>query len=187
MKQMMMVAGAALLMAGCSTSYHVERDTQLAPTMSDGSCNPYYIDYTIRSERVKGTGTSSCWFWIFASSDGRSAPVPSPDVNWGIHAAKASATYDALENAKADALMGTLYRYKVSDYFFYKEVECEATGFPANMKSVNMIQDKPVVLPKDVQVIRIKPWETLTSDKGKPVGISAKRRPWFRWLLPGLI
>lgn len=179
MKQMILAAGAALLMAGC-TSFHVERDTQLAPTMTDGSCNPYYIDYSIKNERVKGTGMASCWFWIFASSDGRFAPVPTFDASRSVHAAKASATYDALENAKADALMGTLYRYKVNDYFFYKEVECEATGFPANMKSVNMIQDKPVVLSKDSQVVRLKPWETLDGNgDAATVTPSAPRRSWF--------
>ncbi len=138
MKRVTMAAAAALLVAGC-TSFHVERDTQLAPTMSDYSSNPYYIDYSIGNDRAKGTGSASCWFWIFVSSDGKFAPVPSIDMSWAVRAAKASATYDALENGRADALMGALYRYKVRDYFVYQKVECEATGFPANMKSVNMI------------------------------------------------
>lgn len=185
MKQMLMAAAAALLMAGC-TSFHVERDTQLAPTMSDYSSNPYYIDYSIKNDRAKGTGTASCWFWWFVSSDGKFAPVPSMDLSRAVRAAKASATYDALENGNADALMGALYRYKVKDYFVYQKIECEATGFPANMKSVNMIQDKPTILPNDVQIVRLKPWETLNTDYERNSVKAPVKRAWYRWLFFGL-
>ena len=45
----------------------------------------------------------------------------------------------------------------------YKEIKAEVKGFPANVKSIELINDRPVLLDKEQQVIRLNNWETLSS------------------------
>lgn len=156
---------AAVAVAGC-TSVEITRegsynDAQLK--MSDWSNSPYHIDWDVAKDRVNGSGSSTCWFWFFASTDGRKYAAPGFTLDSGLSAAKDSATYDAVENAKCDALLGCMYRTtKTSKWLgIYKETKSEVKGFPANVKSIELIADRPVVLEKDQQVIRLKPWETI--------------------------
>lgn len=130
--------------------------------LSDKSYNPYYIDYTIGKDRVEGTGKSTCWFWFFGGNDGRHLNPPGFGIG-GIQSAKEAATFDAVESAKADTLVGAQYRYTCTSKWLgiYKEVDCSVRGFPAFVKSANLIEDRPVLLDKDAQVIRLKNWENL--------------------------
>ena len=161
----MVVAAVAVAVAGC-TSVEVTRegsynDAQLK--MADCSNNPYHIDWDVAKSRVDGVGTSTCWFWFFSSTDGRKYSAPGFTFDSGLSAAKDSATYDAVEKAKCDALLGCMYHTtKTSKWLgIYKETKSEVKGFPANVKSIELINDRPVVLEKEQQVIRLKPWESL--------------------------
>ena len=173
MKKLMIVAAAAAALAGC-TSVEVTRegsynDAQLK--MDDCSNNPYWIDWDVKQTRVDGTGASTCWFWFFASTDGRSYAAPGFTFDSGVSAAKDSATYDAVEKAKSDALLGCMYRItKTSKWLgIYKETRADVKGFPADVKSINLIKDRPVVIQKDQQIIRLNPNEKLdTSALPKP-------------------
>ena len=112
MKKLVAMAALAAVFAGC-TSVEITRegsynDAQLK--MRDCSDNPYHIDWDIAHERVYVTGGSSCWFWFFSSSDGLAYAAPGFTFDAGVSAAKDSATYDAVEKAKCDALLGCMYR-----------------------------------------------------------------------------
>ena len=50
--------------------------------------------------------------------------------------AKQGATFNACNDAKADMLLAAKYKIKISDYFVYKKVECDVTGFPGVVKGV---------------------------------------------------
>jgi len=170
MKKLMVVSTLAAVMAGC-TSVEITRegsynDAQLK--MSDCSNSPYHIDWDIRHERVSGTGVSTCWFWFFSSSDGHSYASPGFTFDSGVAAAKDSATFDAVENANCDALLGCMYRTTKTSKFFgiYKETKAEVKGFPADVKSIDLIKDRPVILNKDQQVIRVNSWENLVAPGG---------------------
>ena len=165
MNKLMVVAAVAVAVVGC-TSVEVTRegsynDAQLK--MADCSNNPYHIDWDVAKDRVDGVGSSTCWFWFFSSTDGRKYSAPGFTFDSGLSSAKDSATYDAVEKAKCDALLGCMYRTtKTSKWFgIYKETKSEVKGFPANVKSIELINDRPFVLEKDQQVIRLKPWESL--------------------------
>ena len=167
MKKLVAITTLAAVFAGC-TSVEITRegsynDAQLK--MRDCSDNPYHIDWDIAHERVYGTGCSSCWFWFFSSSDGRAYAAPGFTFDAGVSAAKDAATYDAVEKAKCDALLGCMYRTtKTSKWLgIYKEIKAEVKGFPANVKSIELINDRPVLLDKEQQVIRLNNWETLSS------------------------
>ena len=160
---------SALLAAACgctSVDVYREGDVNALQYLTDNSSNPYHINYDVGKERVKGKGKSTCWFWFFASDDGRHMTPPGFSIG-GLKTAKESATFDAVESAKADTLVGAAYRYtSISEWFgIYKEIDCEVTGFPAFVKSIEMISDRPVLLEKDQQVIRLKNWEKLEQNK----------------------
>ena len=165
MNKLMVVTALAVAVVGC-TSVEVTRegsynDAQLK--MADCSNNPYHIDWDVAKERVAGSGSSECWFWFFASNDGRKYSAPGFTFDSGLSAAKDAATFDAVEKANCDALLGCMYRTtKTSKWLgVYKETKSEVKGFPANVKSIELIKDRPVLMPKDQQVIRLQPWETL--------------------------
>lgn len=164
MKKLMIPAAIAALACGC-TSINTYRDGEVYPQegLQDYSSNPYRIDYDLGKERVKGVGKSECWCWFFSSGDGRHMMYPGVCFDSGVATAKESATFDAAENSKADAIMGAMYRYtKISKWFgFYKSVDCEVIGFPAKVSGIKKIEDRPVLLRKEDQVIRLKPWEKL--------------------------
>jgi hypothetical protein len=44
-----------------------------------------------------------------------------------------------------------------------KETKADVKGFPANVKSIELIKDRPVLLEKDQQIIRLNNWETISS------------------------
>ncbi len=166
MNKLMVVAAMAVAVAGC-TSVEITRvgsynDAQLK--MRDCSDNPYHIDWDIEHQRVEGSGASSCWFWFFSSSDGRAYAAPVFSFDSGVAAAMDAATYDAVEKAKCDALLGCMYRTtKTSKWLgIYKEVKAEVRGFPANVKSIELIKDRPVLLDKEHQIIRLNNWETIS-------------------------
>ena len=167
MKKIIAMAAMAAVFAGC-TSVEIIRegsynDAQLK--MSDHSNNPYHIDWDIEHQRVNGSGLSTCWFWFFSSSDGRAYSAPGFTFDAGTSAAKNAATYDAVEKANCDALLGCMYRVtKTSKWLgIYKETKAEVKGFPANVKSIELIKDRPVLLDKDHQIIRLNNWETIST------------------------
>ena len=160
---------SALLAAACGcTSVDIYREGVVDPQLylTDTSHNPYHIDFDVGKERVKGSGKSTCWFWFFAGDDGRHMPSPGFSLG-GVKTAKDSATFDAVESSKADTLVGAQYRYTCTSKWFgiYKEVACDVVGFPAFVKSIEMVSEHPVLIEKDQQVIRLKNWETLEKPK----------------------
>jgi hypothetical protein len=166
MKKLIWSIGCVGLLCGCVSS-RMDRDVDPQAGLSDYSHSPYYINYDIATNRVNGSGSATCWFWFFASDDGRYTPPAGVTFDACTRAAKGAATYDAIKKSGADALVGALYHYTTTDYFFYSETKCEAVGFPAYVKSVRQISKRPVVLEKDVQVIQLEPWEKLEDARAK--------------------
>ena len=167
MKKLTLVALVAVMFAGC-TSIEITRegsynDAQLR--MQDVSGNPYHIDWDVAPTRVEGTGKATCWFWFFASTDGRTYAAPGFTFDSAISAAKDAATYDAVEKAKSDALLGCMYRItKTSKWLgIYKETKADVKGFPANVKSIELSKDRPVLVDKDFQIVRLPSWEELST------------------------
>jgi hypothetical protein len=176
MKKLMIVAALAAVATGC-TSIEVSREggyNDAQKKMFDHSNSPYHIDWKVQNERVKAEGVSECWFWIFASSDGCSYAAPGFTLDSGLAAAKDSATFHAVENAKSDALMGCMYRItKTSKWLgIYKETKAEVVGFPANVAGIELIKDRPIAIGKDEQIIRLPTYEKLEDRQPAPEKVS---------------
>lgn len=167
MKNVYIVSALLAVACGC-TSVDIYREGAVDPQLylTDTSHNPYHINFDVGKERVKGKGMSTCWFWFFSGTDGRHMPSPGFSLG-GVKTAKDSATFDAVESSKADTLVGAQYRYTCTSKWLgiYKEVNCEVVGFPAFVKSIEMVEERPVLLEKDQQIIRLKNWERLEQNK----------------------
>jgi len=179
---------AASALVGC-TSIEITReggynDAQLK--MNDKSHNPYHIDWDVKHKRVTSEGTSTCWFWFFASTDGCRYAAPGFTLDSGVSAAKDSATFHAVEDAKSDALLGCMYRITKTSKFLgiYKEVKAEVKGYPADVKSIELIKDRPVLIGKDQQIVRLKNWESFC-DNAASVGPATQTKKGF-WSFLGL-
>ena len=60
--------------------------------------------------------------------------------------AKNGAYANACDKAKCDRLVGTRYTITTNDYFVYKEVKAEISGYPATLAGVEVIPaPKPTV------------------------------------------
>lgn len=185
MNKLLVVTALAAVVTGC-TSIEVTREgdyNDAQSKMADSSRNPYHIDWDVKHERVTSEGSSKCWFWFFASTDGCRYAAPGFTLDSGVAAAKDSATYHAVEDAKSDALLGCMYRItKTSKWLgIYKETKAEVKGFPADVKSIELIKDHPVVINKDQQIVRLPVWETL-GGRPCPQGTSSNSGKSSGWL-----
>lgn len=166
MKKIILFALGAAALTGCVTDKYREGDVQPQDGLDDKSANPFHIDYRVEDVRKTGVGHSECWFWFFSSNDGRHMAAPGFTLDAGLQSAKESATYDAVEKAGCDALMGAQYKWTKTSKFLgiYKATDVEVIGFPAHVKSIQMIDERPCVIGKDQQIIKLKSYETL--DRG---------------------
>lgn len=165
MNKLMMIAAFAAVATGC-TSVEITREGSYNDPqgmMTDLSYNPYTIDWDVKADRVKGEGASTCWFWFFSSTDGFAYAAPGFTFDSGVRAAKDSATFHAVEEANSDALLGCMYRItKTSKWLgIYKETRAEVIGFPANVAKISLVKERPVIISKDQQIVRLPIGETL--------------------------
>lgn len=59
------------------------------------------------------------------------------------------------------------FDYKITDYLFYSKIQCTVQGFPAKVKSVKLIDKKPVVLNKWQRIEYIAPHEKIDNCNAK--------------------
>ena len=163
---------AALLFSGCTTYYRdsgstfLERPTSVSPA-------PYYTEYEYGKNIIKAEGTASVLLGVFQFAENkRCMPVVEPHLSiWSVIDNFFSPTYQAVKNAKwvaiynaceqsdAEEFVGVTCDYVVKNYFFYATVKCIAKGFPAKVKGVKPITQKPVILNKWQRIEYVAPHE----------------------------
>ena len=152
-----------LAATGCVSHYRDAGADYLARP-KDNSSPCYSTEYDVSPNRVSGQGKASVFFWLFQSTDGKYCQLgATPDLSIfsqiaevfsptqrAIFNAKSSALYQVCENSSADQILAATFEYKVTDYFFWTNVECTAKGYPATVKSVKIIDGanarQPVIL-----------------------------------------
>lgn len=161
-----------IALTGC-TSYYTERGAQ--PLVNPGAlAGPeYHTDWQVADKKVSAEGSAKVLFWVFTSGEPKYAEVPGFTagifpIDRAIYKAKAAATYEACAANKADALLGVTYSYKITDYFFTSVVECQVQGFPATITGVKIQEDRPVLIDKTKELIRVKPYESIQDLSGTP-------------------
>lgn len=161
-----------IALTGC-TSYYTERGAQ--PLVNPGALSgpEYHTDWKVSDKKVTAEGSAKVLFWVFTSGEPKYAEVPGFTAgifptDRAIYKAKAAATYEACAANGADALLGVTYSYKITDYFFTSVVECQVQGFPATISGVKLVEDRPVLIDKTKELIRVKPYESILDLSGTP-------------------
>lgn len=142
MKKLMVLGGAvaAMLLTGCMST-HTNDGTA---TVKISITKDYKAEVVAQEKTVSGEatvhnvlglitwGVSDFADDAFVSTSGTILQI---GVN-PIDAAKQGATYKACEASKADAILAAKYKMNIADYFVYKQVKCNVTGYPASIKGV---------------------------------------------------
>ena len=141
-KQLLLACGAiaaALAMTGCMATH--TNDAASGAKVCVGK--KFDADIVAGKQAVSGTATVHNLFGIitwgvsnfaddaFVSGNNSLQFVASP-----LTVAKQGATYNACTANKADMLLAAKYNIKVSDFFVYKSVKCDVTGYPGVIKGV---------------------------------------------------
>lgn len=182
MSKIVFFAGLILAtLTGCVT-YHTERGTQALENPSAGDVPNYRTEWEVSQKRVTAEGFSRIWFGFIVSGETKYAEVPGWHLatsasSRAIHRAKAAATYEACDETNADALLGISYRYKLTNYLFFTTVSCEATGFPATVRRLVIQEDQPILIDKNQELIRLKPWEKVQNYSSSSINVDVNQKP----------
>ena len=142
MKKIMMAAVLVALASGCISVHKNDGgDDYLTPGIVKDAV---YEKYEVGTTPVTATESLNVLFgWISwgrtASHFADEAPFQFFDK---IGMVKNGAYANACEQAKCDSLVGTRYNVRVEDYFVFKMLTCEISGYPAKITGVELIPAK---------------------------------------------
>lgn len=110
--------------------------------------------FTVSQNTVSASDNINCLFgWICWGSssthiadvvcDGNGEkPIIGIFDNQGIKQAKNGAYANACDSAKCDQIVGAKYKVTTKDYFVFKKIKAEITGYPASLAGVEIIENK---------------------------------------------
>lgn len=101
---------------------------------------------TVDKTPVTAQDEVKCLFGLitWGSSASHVADVTDDLVPFGASVkAKNGAYANACDKAKCDRLVATRYKITTNDYFVYKTVKAEVTGYPAKISGVKVIETTP--------------------------------------------
>lgn len=147
----LLIAGTVLLLL-CSCQYVYTSDGASLVPQVEATHPGYEAVFTHQPKRVEGNAEINVLFGLFAWGEEGLADyshlsllsfLPSAE-----NFAKSAAVYNACQTNRVDALVGTRYIVKVTDYLVFKRLKSKVTGYPAAMTGI--IQKSPyVVIGKD--------------------------------------
>jgi|GEM_PF-1499377 len=166
------MTGLILALTGCVSHYR-DAGADYLKRPESVSRAPYFTEYQVSPAKVSGQGKASVLFWLFQFSDGKYCQLGmGPDLSLfsqiaevfsptqrAIFNAKSSAMYQACERSAADQILGATFEYRITDYFFFSNVECTAKGYPATVQGVKMLDKQPVILNNWQKLEYLKPHE----------------------------
>ena len=110
--------------------------------------------FTVGQKTVSAEDNINCLFgWICWGSSathladvvcdgGAQKPLLGIFDNKGIKQAKNGAYANACDAAKCDQVVGAKYKVTTKDYFVFKQIKAEITGYPATLTGVELIENK---------------------------------------------
>ncbi|MGN1325927.1 MAG: hypothetical protein ACI4YA_06285 [Candidatus Spyradenecus sp.] len=146
MKKVLSILALAALASGCITVNKNDggESGMTMPIIKD----IIHEKITVADTPVSAQDEVQCLFGIicWGSSATHVADVTDELVPFGaLVKAKNGAYANACDQAKCDRLVGTRYTVTTDDYFVYKKVKAEISGYPATLSGVEVIPaPKPV-------------------------------------------
>ncbi len=142
MKKLMMAAALAALATGCiSVNKNDGGEACLQPTIVK---DIVHEKYKVGTTPVTATESVNVLFNFIswgktATHYADAAPYRFFDK---IGLVKNGAYANACDQAKCDSIVGSRYNVRVEDYFVFKKLSCEITGYPATITGVELIENK---------------------------------------------
>lgn len=131
MKKLVTSMAIAALACGCiSVNKNDGGDSDLRPHAIKDTI---HLKYEIGKDRVQGEDQVNCLFgWICWGSTAHVADQS--EFGWGVNAkAKDGAYANACDAAKCDQIAGARYEITTEDYFVFKKVKAEVSGYPVRV------------------------------------------------------
>ncbi|MGN0856268.1 MAG: hypothetical protein ACI4QJ_02580 [Candidatus Spyradenecus sp.] len=147
MKKVLSILALAALASGCITVNKNDggESGMTMPIVKD----VIHEKITVADTPVSAQDEIQCLFGLicWGSSATHVADVTDELVPFGaLVKAKNGAYANACDKAKCDRLVGTRYTITTDDYFVYKKVKAEISGYPATLAGVEVIPaPKPTV------------------------------------------
>ena len=151
MKKMIVGAALAAVACGCITvNKNDGGDSAIKPNLVK---DKIHEKYTVENKAVSASDQINCLFGFICWGSTATHIADVTDAGFdGIGKAKNGAYANACDAAKADAIVGTRYTITTfDDYFVFKRVKAEISGFPAKISGVEVIsadKDTPVEVKK---------------------------------------
>ena len=142
MKKLVMAAAVAAVACGCVSIHKNDGgEACLKPTVAK---DIVHEKYDVGTTPVTATESLNvvCGIIKFgktATHIADAAPVGFFDT---LGLVKNGAYANACDQAKCDSIVGARYNVRVEDYFVFKKLTCEITGYPAKIVGVELIENK---------------------------------------------
>ena len=142
MKKLMMAAALAALATGCITvNKNDGGDACLKPAIAK---DIVHEKYEVGTTPVTATESLNVLFGLI--SWGKTATHIADDAPYRFfdkYAIVRNGAYaNACDQAKCDSIVGTRYNVRVEDYYVFKKLTCEISGYPAKIVGVELIENK---------------------------------------------
>ena len=138
MKKLMVGAAIAAIACGCvSVNKNDGGNSCLRPrVIKDGM----QIKYEVGKNKVSGTDQINCMFgFICWGSTATHDCDQSEGSFFGSDKVKNGAYANACDAGKCDQIVAARYTITTDDYFVFKKVKAEVSGFPVTAKSVEVV------------------------------------------------
>jgi hypothetical protein len=142
MKKMMIAAAILAAATGCVSVHKNDGgDANLAPQIVKDIVRE---KYEVGTAPVTATESINVLFKIFAwgGTATHFADAAPYDFYDNVGRVKNGAYANACDQAKCDAIVGARYNVRVEDYYVFKKLTCEITGYPAKITGVELIENK---------------------------------------------
>ena len=151
MKKLMMTAAVAAIACGCITNHKNDGgDACLKPAIAK---DIVHEKYSVEKNPVTAAesinylqiGPLSFTWGGTATHFADCVPIGKVNEYFGYtpqQEAQNGAFANACDQAKCDNIVGARYKYTNEKYFIYGKVTCEATGYPAKLTGVELIENK---------------------------------------------
>lgn len=139
MKKILCAAALAAVTCGCITvNKNDGGNSCIKPNVVK---DKIHEKYTVGQTPVSATDNVNCLFGFICWGSSATHVADCSDAGrFGATAkAKSGAYANACEANKCDALVGTRYAITTEDYYVFKKVKAEITGYPATMTGVEVI------------------------------------------------
>ena len=102
--------------------------------------------FTVSDKTVSAQDQVNCLFnficWGSTATHTADAVCAAPFEFGGLAKAKNGAYANACDAANCDQVVGAKYKVTTEDYFVFKKIKAEITGYPASLSGVEVIENK---------------------------------------------